>query len=472
MLETMYKWHKWIGLVTAIPIILWALSGLLHPTLRLTKPDIAIQHLAPEPLDIKKIVFNPDEVMRLNNIQQLGNISVVTMNKRHYYRFYLNKDDIRYFDAVTADELVNGEQRYAEYLAHQYLDNSDMSVTGIERINKFNDEYKAINRFLPVWRVDVKRDDGLRLYIDTETGRLAASVNDLRADLLWWFGALHNWSYLDQGNVFRIVVFLLVMSAMFILGLTGIGLYGLLYKYLKNTRRSNAAYYHRTLGLVMSLSMLMFSFSGGAHVWHKLSVDNDYLKTINTDFTNSDLNFKLTDVLNTLQQQEPIKTISLVKIINQSYYRVVHMQVSVPASYINSQTGKGLANAETIYAKQMASQFSGLDVTNISTVKTVKRFSLDYGFIQRRLPVVKVGFNAEGNPEYYVDLATGKLSEVINDSKRFEKFTFQMFHKWRFADDLGKNGRDAVIAVFIFLNVLVIILGIIMYFSKRSGKKH
>ena len=472
MLETMYKWHKWIGLVIAIPVILWALSGLLHPTLRLTRPEIATQHLAVVPLDIKKIVFNPDAIMRLNGIQQLGNVSVVTMNKRHYYRFCLNKDDIRYFDTVTADELINGEQHYAEYLAHQYLATGDFSITGIERINEFNDEYKAINRFLPVWRIDVKRDDGLRLYVDTETGRLAASVNDLRADMLWWFGVLHNWSYLDQGNVFRIVLFLLVMSAMFIVGLTGIALYGLLYKYLNNARRSNAAYYHRTLGLVMSLSMLMFSFSGGAHVWHKLSLDNDYLKTIKTDFTDSDLNFKLTDALNTLEQQGPIKTISLVKIINQPYYRVVHMQASVPVSYINTQTGGGLENAETIYAKQMASQFSGLDVRNISTVKAVKRFSLDYGFIQRRLPVVNVEFNTEGNPAYYVDLATGKLSAVINDSKRFEKFTFQMFHKWRFADDLGKNGRDAIIAVFIFLNVLVILLGIIMYFSKRSGKQH
>ena len=470
----MHKWHKWIGLAIFIPIILWGLSGLLHPTLRLTKPDIGAHKLTPIPLDIKAVAFDPDAIMKRNGIAQVRNIRIITMDGRHYYRLNLTNSEIRYFDFVTADELIHGEKLYAEYLARKYLKDEQFGISNSQRVTEFNDEYMPINRFLPVWRVNFTRDDGVRLYVDTESGRLAASVNDLRADLLWWFGALHNWSYLDKANSPRIIIFLLAMLAMFILGLTGIVLYGLRYKYLtksvsKQSQR-NTAYYHRTVGVLISLSMLMFSFSGGMHVWHKFTPDDRHLRTVEDNFLSNDLRIGLRQGFDIVEQQGPVKALSLVNISKEPYYRFVHMKGSPAASYVHSQTGELLASADVLYAQQLASQIAGLETTQIDTVKPITRFGSEYGFIDRRLPVMQVRFSTEGNPAYYVDLATGKLAAMVNDSKRFEKFTFRMFHKWRFADALSKNGRDAVITIFILLNVLVILLGVIMYLSKRSRK--
>ena len=470
----MHKWHKWIGLAIFIPIVLWGLSGLLHPTLRLTKPVIGVHKLTPVPLDIRMVAFDPDAIMKLNDIAQVRNIRIITMDGRHYYRLNLTNSEIRYFDLVTADELIHGEQRYAEYLARKYLKDEQFDVFNSHRVTEFNDEYMPINRFLPVWRVNFTRDDGLRLYVDTESGRLAASVNDLRADLLWWFGALHNWSYLDKANSPRIIIFLLAMLAMFILGLTGIVLYGLRYKCLTKSvskePQRNTAYYHRTVGVFISLSMLMFSFSGGMHVWHKFTPDDRHLRTVKDNFHSNDLRIGLRQAFDIVEQQGPVKALSLVNISKEPYYRFVHMKGSPAASYVHSQTGELLAKADALYAQQLASQIAGLEITQIDTVKPITRFGSEYGFIDRRLPVMQVRFSTEGNPAYYVDLATGKLAAMVNDSKRFEKFTFRMFHKWRFADALSKNGRDAIIAVFILLNVLVVLLGVIMYLSKRSRK--
>ncbi|MCK4744196.1 MAG: PepSY domain-containing protein [Sulfuriflexus sp.] len=467
MLQTMYKWHKWIGLIICIPIILWGLSGLLHPTLRLTKPVIGAHKLAPVPLDVKKVAIEPYSIMKLYDIDEVRNIRIIAMKGRQYYQLFLPNKGVRYFDSITSNELVNGEQRYAEYLAQQYLGNERVTIYNTEQITEFNDEYTTINRFLPVWRVNFLKDDALRLYVDTESSRLAASVNDLRAELLWWFGALHNWSYLDKSNLPRITIFLLAMLAMFILGLTGIILYGLRYKSLKQATQRNTAYYHRTVGVLISVSMLMFSFSGGMHVWHKLTQDNRHLRSIDSNFLRTDLSIGLRKALDLVEQKGSVKSVSLVNIDSQPYYRFVHMKGNL-ASYVHSQRGEILSNADEPYAKQVASEIAGLATTQISSVKPITRFGAEYGFIDRRLPVMQVRFNSEGNPTYYVDLATGKLSAMVNDSKRFEKFTFRMFHKWRFADALSKNGRDAVIAVFILLNVLVVILGIAMYLSKRS----
>ena len=475
MFKTMHKWHKWIGLAIFIPIVLWGLSGLLHPTLRLTKPTIIGTHkLTPMPLDIKMVAFEPGAIMKLNDIAKVRNVRIISMNGLHYYRLNLTDSTIRYFDIVTSDELIDGEQRYAEHLAQQYLKDESFGVSNSQLVTEFNDEYKGINRFLPVWRVNFTRNDGLRLYVDTETGRLAASIDDLRSEILWWFGALHNWSYLDNTNTTRIIVFLLAMLAMFILGLTGIVLYGLRYKYLTKSANKqsprNTAYYHRTVGVFISLSMLMFSFSGGMHVWHKFTPDDRHLRTIENSFVSNDLRISLRQAFNIAEQQGPIKAMSLANITNEPYYRFVHIKGGSIASYVHSQTGKLLANADVLYAQQLASQMSGLETSQIDAVKPIKRFGSEYGFIDRRLPVMQVSFNTEGNPSYYVDLATGKLSSMVNDNKRFEKFTFRMFHKWRFADALTKNGRDAVITVFILLNVLVTLLGVVMYLSKRSRK--
>ncbi len=470
MIKTMYKWHKWISLVMFIPILLWGLSSLLHPIRRLTKPTIATHILAPAPLDIRTLVFNPDEVMNRYGIEKVRNVRIIKMNGQHYYQFKLTASDVRYFNVVTAEELPRGEQRYAEYLAHQYLGDEHLVVSGIEFVEAFNDEYTAIKRFLPVWRVNFKRDDGLRLYIDTESARLAASVNDLRAELQWWFGVLHNWSYLDKGSLPRIVVFLLAMLAMFILSVTGIVLYGVWYKCLKKSVQRNKAYYHRTIGMLISLSMLMFSFSGGMHVWHKLTPDDRYLKMSENDFLGSDLSMPLKQAIEGVKPQDPVKEISLVMISNEPYFRFVHMKVNQAASYVHSQTGESLLEADVLYARQMASQLSGLKTTQISVVKPITQFSSEYGFMDRRMPVMQVKFNAEGNPAYYIDLATGKLAAMVNDSKRFEKFTFRMFHMWHFADVLSKNGRDVLIAIFILLNILVVLLGMSMYLSKRSRK--
>lgn len=64
MYKSLYKWHKWIGLVISLPIILWALSGLLHPTLRLTKPVLETHKLVQHPVPSEALMLEPDTVLK------------------------------------------------------------------------------------------------------------------------------------------------------------------------------------------------------------------------------------------------------------------------------------------------------------------------------------------------------------------------------------------------------------------------
>lgn len=490
MYKLLYKWHKWAGLVVCVPIMLWALSGLLHPTLRLTKPVLATEKYSQLPLTTESMMLGPEMVLSKHAITDIKNIRVVSIQAQHYYRVNLVDGSIAYFDTQSGERLVDGERRYAEYMARHYLGDQNTVTARIEPVNEFNDEYLPINRFLPVWRVDFARNDGLRLYVDTESSRLASSVDNLQAELLWWFGVLHNWNFLEQGNWLRIGIFLIAMLAMFTIGVTGMVLYGLRYQCMKKAAndksRSGVAYFHRSIGLLISLSTLMFSFSGGVHVWHKLTPDDRHTHCIEDLFSVNELATGIEQAILTSRQQGGVGAVSMVRLANEPYYRLVHgadkhadMNHSGhgkagndsnkwPAiTYVHSQDGTVLAGAESLYAQQLAHRISGMDKNQISTVQPVTRFNQEYGFIDRRLPVVRVDYNTAGNPVYYVDPATGRLAAMVDDGHRFEKFVFQMFHKWRFADNLGKNGRDAVIAVFILLNVMVTILGVSLYVSKR-----
>ncbi|WP_126454538.1 PepSY domain-containing protein [Sulfuriflexus mobilis] len=479
--KSLYKWHKWIGLVICVPVILWALSGLLHPTLRLTKPVLATHKLIQQPFAVEAIVSEPAAIMARYGIKQVSNARVITMHGKHYYRVSLADGNISYFDMQSGSRLIDGELRYAEYLARYYLGDQHTAISSIVAVKQFSEEYAPINRFLPVWQVSFQRDDELRLYIDTESSRLAAAVDNLRAELLWWFGTLHNWSFLDKGSLTRISLFMVAMLAMFIIGLTGLLLYGLRYQCMKKISSeqtsTGVAYFHRTVGLLISLSTLMFSFSGGMHVWHKLSPDERHTHYIEDSFAVGDLVIGLKQALFASSQHGPVKAVSMVRISNEPYYRLVHATAQrdgvrhagrgSAVSYVHGQSGALLADADSLYAQQLASRISGRHSHQISSVQAVTRFNAEYGFIDRRLPVVEVQFKAGDKPSYYVDLATGRLAAMVDDSRRFEQFTFRMFHKWRFADGLGKNGRDAIIALFTMLNVIVIILGVVLFISRR-----
>ena len=488
MYKFLYKWHKWIGIVISLPVIVWALSGLLHPTLRLTKPVLETHKLVQQPVSTEALMLEPDAVLKKYRITYVKNIRLVTMRDKHYYRVSLADGKNEYFDTLSGKQLIDGEQQHAEYLARHYLGDKSIGVSSIELVTAFNEEYAPINRFLPVWRVNFERNDDLRLYVDTESSRNAAAVDNLRAELLWWFGVLHDWSFLEKDNLGRIAIFIIAMLAMFIIGLTGLVLYGLRCQCMKNTvgeqSRNNIAYFHRTIGLLISLSTLMFSFSGGMHVWHKLNPDARHTRHVENLFSTEDLGKGIKQLLNTTTNTDSIQTFSLVKLNNEIYYRIVHAnnkrdgmghtghkkQKNWPKiSYVHSQSGDVLKDANIIHGQQLASQLSGLNIDKIRSIQTVTRFNSEYGFIDRRLPVTQVQYSTDGNPAYYVDPATDRLAAMVDDSRRFEKFTFRMFHKWRFADALGKNGRDGLIAVFILLNVVVIILGVLMFVRKRRS---
>ncbi|MCP5972731.1 hypothetical protein NL361_28230, partial [Klebsiella pneumoniae] len=74
----------------------------------------------------------------------------------------------------------------------------DTRVQSVILVDRFSADYPAVNRLLPVWKVEFDRADGLSAWIYTETGAAAAISNHWKSGVQRWFQWLHTWSFLSR----------------------------------------------------------------------------------------------------------------------------------------------------------------------------------------------------------------------------------------------------------------------------------
>ena len=117
---------------------------------------------------------------------------------RSYYS--LNTDSSNSFEALKDCDFSQ-----AKWLG-EYYSGLDLPVESIEFINIFSDEYPAVNRLLPVYRIVYTSDDGLVIFVHTESGAFVALNNQWKKNLQTIFQWLHTWSWLDSLPWLRVVI--------------------------------------------------------------------------------------------------------------------------------------------------------------------------------------------------------------------------------------------------------------------------
>lgn len=474
MLHTLYRYHQWLALVLTLPLLVWTLSALLHPLMRISKPQLA-QHTLPRPaLEAQALRLTPKQALTQNAIHTFENINLIKLNSAWFYQVALTHSDERiYLNTQTGQRLHEGDRLYAQYLARQYLGDTQSAITSSTLISAFNSEYGPINRLLPVWRIDFARDDHLRLYIQTQTARLASAVDDRRALQQWLFTQLHTWRFLGANNPLRITLFISAMLLFAVIALSGVLLYG------ASRSRSRLMQWHRVLGLLVSLSALAWALSGALHAYAKFTPDTRHLYRAQEHFTTQDLNDTLPGIL--AATTTPVYEIALIRLNAHCYYRLDthrptprHTQHNTPAPtprYVNAQDATLLAQGDRLYARALATRFSGIQATHISAVETITHFNTEYGFIDKRLPVIKVQFDTQGQPRYYIETRSSQLASRVDRARALESGVFRYLHKWDFAKPLGLNTRDMLITLFIITNSLVMVLGLLSFLSKHRKAK-
>ncbi|MGJ8619182.1 MAG: PepSY domain-containing protein [Methylophilaceae bacterium] len=489
-------WHRWLGMLTCVGILLWATSGISHPIMSRLQPKPVAFSAPTVQFDLSKSQF-VKSVLTQHGISTVTHISLAQFAGTTYYRVSVdNALPARYFNVTNGAELVGGDALYASYLAQHFTGQDAENIANVELITAFSDDYHEVNRLLPVWRVEFSDSQHLRAYIDTEQSRLATLVNDTRYWLTQVFQFGHNWSFLKGTPVLQVTVAAIVLSAVLISALSGLYLYFKLGKAKQRLAGKPLRIWHRRLGLLVSLSALIFASSGLFHLimsyqQHKDAitlavegVETDYLDNnvwreivskplVKLDLINHDnhLYWYVLPFSAKSDNQMPISQVVALASETEHAEHANHTEMKEKISpYLRPAEGNVIKN--TIKSIEDFAQAKALSLvpassSEIESTTWITQFKNEYGFIFKRLPVIKVQMKDIDHTRYYIEPVTGALSAKVRDIDGLEGFVFAYLHKWSF-NFINKDLRDILVSLFALANILVALMGFIMFYRKYT----
>lgn len=472
MFSKLYKWHHRIGLLVALPILGWCISGLTHPMMaHLFRIEPAQKFIQPTAIQLDSTTIPLTQALQKHGIDSIVNFRLIQYQGATYYQIVQASQPTVYIHTQHNTMLDNGDQLYASYLARYFLGDSSSTIQAIQLLDEFTFEYKFINRLLPVYKVSFERADKMDVYVSTHSSRLGTLNNNTRRACITTFSYLHNWSFLNAYPTAKLWLMLVFMGLSFFVAASGLVIYGFMWKSLSNNRASSpkaskARNWHRKIGLLVSISTLCFAFSGG---YHALAKKNYQAAPTTAPYQYGVENLEQWSNLVAHLDGRLVKDISLAQFNGRAYFRVVWMDKRIEIGYFDCETLELLSKGEERYAIALAEQYTSLPKEKVLLTEPIYKFGGEYGFINKRLPVVKVKYNTPTVDHVYIETSSGKLATHVSTPKRREALSFLMLHKYHFLDPLGKKLRDTVIVGLILGILFVHILGIILWW--RSYRK-
>ena len=485
LLPALLRWHGRVGVVACVGVLMWALSGVLHPVMSRMQPRAVTFALPSQVLDLRNAPPLA-QVLQKFGVTRIDWFRVVALPEGQYYQVALpGQSELAYFRFTDGQRAPDMDRTYAEYLSRHYLGDQQSVIAETRRVSGFDSEYSYINRFLPAYRVAFTRDDAMRVYVDTATSRLGTLVDRPKS----WFGAyfqsLHTWSFLDGAPRVRAVLMSLLLLAAFLTAMMGIWIYG--FRFASLAKPSGLRRIHRAGAILVSIATLTFTFSGAYHVLQGVQPPMASPGLRAGGFDATEFKVPLTAVSASLPAGVAVRAISPAHIDDRTYYRIETVPpmlanndghhapplsgaatIAQPPILIDAADGRILKDGEARYARSLALAFSGLSDSAIRATGVISKFESEYGFVFKRLPVSRIEFAAPGRPRYYVDTSFGVLAARIDDSDAREGWSFAYLHKFEWLAGFGTLTRDGIAMAFALGNALVAILGCVLFMRRRQ----
>jgi len=145
------RWHRTLGLTTAVIYFMFGLSGLAHLLFKLRADD------APQQVSQQKVAL-----AQLTQVPQLATeapflgASLAIIDGQPYYRLLFaegRETRTQYLHAQAGTTRPNAEEEYARQLALEFSGYRAEDIDKTELITGFRSDYGFIFKRLPVWRV-------------------------------------------------------------------------------------------------------------------------------------------------------------------------------------------------------------------------------------------------------------------------------------------------------------------------------
>jgi hypothetical protein len=489
---TATRWHQLLAILGGLALLLWGSSGLLHPVITTFGPQQA-QFFPPQaPIDLAGIRPIP-ETLAAAGITSAQGVKVAPGPQGALLQVTVTQDaPRRWFRLEDGAELIGHDKAQAVFLARHYMALPDTAVRSVEWIDRFSDDYPAVNRLLPVWKVRFDRADNLEVLIYTETGAVAAVSNDWKSRLQRAFQWVHTWSFLPrEAEAARIILITALVGSLLALVLTGTAMLILI---RRKVRAPGSRGWHRIAGYALALPLLMFTSSGLFHLIQTGWDQPTRTLTLAPPLTPAANDFGLHDQWTSITDGLAIAGVSLIETNDgRQLYRLAlapdrkggpatpteirnarfdGVQPTGPALYLDARTGQPWAPGDRELALQLGDRVTAAPRSAILKAEPVTRFGPAYDFRNKRLPVWQLDYGPPVNATLFVDTATGVLADRTDNSAKPERLSFSLLHKWNFLFPLGRNVQNAVVSAVVVLSILLMaILGLQMDLKRRRSRR-
>lgn len=122
-MKNIYRWHRRLSLIIALPVILSAGSGILHPIMTNIRPAVATQGLPPLAVGDSALRVSVEAALDSNHIDSVSRVRLVHIDSNWFYQIQRWGDDVPvYLSARNGHKLYQGDWLYAQWLARQFLE--------------------------------------------------------------------------------------------------------------------------------------------------------------------------------------------------------------------------------------------------------------------------------------------------------------------------------------------------------------
>jgi hypothetical protein len=141
-----------------------------------------------------------------------------------------------------------------------------------------------------------------------------------------------------------------------------------------------------------------------------------------------------------------------------------------PAIYLDAATGAVAEAGDKDIALALARRFTGAPDSAVSGVELVTRFSHEYDFRNKRLPVWRIDYADPVRASLFVDTGAGVLVDRVADREKPERLVFSFIHKWNFLFPIGRLGLNLVVGAFVIALIgFMAVLGLRMDLARRRA---
>lgn len=481
-----HAWHRLLGWIGALALLIFALSGITHPLMSWTGPRAA--SFFPPQLKVHgaELTHLP-QILTRHGIAQAIMVKVVPTERGAALQVTEQPQAARrYFDLQSGEEWPGYDAQQALWLARFYTGLAQAPIKAIHHQTEFDDAYPWVNRLLPVYRIRFDTPDERTAFIYTELGALAGLTNDWKTALQSIFRALHTFSWLEGQENARVLLMMALLLALLAMSATGTAMVLL----IKNRTLPKQKKVHRLIGYIAGIPILLFTLSGLYHLLTSAYDESPRGLQLGPPMM---LNAAQLGRLDNWLAQHAHQSFNNLSLIQGPDARLL-LRASLPqgragqaierghhfdgqttekaALYIDAHTGSPTTITDEDMAVHYAQTRFGLAPGQIKQVTPIERFGVHYDFRNKRLPVWQIETHRPQGDRLFIDPATGMLVDRLIDSARFESYSFSFLHKWNWLKPLvGAGPRDVVIVLILIAAIIATVMGAAMLVRRQQAQR-